>query len=129
MPIGSVKAVELYGEASLMSSVEEIKIFSEDDVLKATTSASSFVKNVQSIALETASYSKTAFEDGAAFFEKLTQAKSVESALQLQSDYAKASCEAFMAQAAKVAGLYANLGKEAFEPVKTVIAKVQGDRS
>jgi hypothetical protein len=113
----------------MTSSLDGIKTYSQEEVSKATTLASSFVKNVQSIASETASYSKTAFEDGAAHFGKLSQAKSVAIAFQLQSDYARASSEAFVAQAAKVAGLYAELGKEAFEPVTTVIAKLQGGKT
>jgi phasin family protein len=108
------------------NSLDEIKGLTQEELEKATASASSFVKNVQAIALETASYSKTAFDDGAAFFEKLSQAKSVESALQLQTEYAKASSEAFVAQAAKIAELYAKLGKEALKPIESVIAKVQG---
>ncbi|SFK40161.1 phasin family protein [Methylocapsa palsarum] len=109
---------------------DDFKISDREELERATASASSFVQsassfvqNIHTIALETASYAKTAFEDGAAYFEKLGQAKSFESALQLQADYARASCEAFVTQAARVAELYARLGEEARKPFETILAK------
>lgn len=113
----------------MTNNVEDFQSFNKEQLEKAATSASSFAKSVQTIACETTSYSKKAVEDGAAFLEKLRQAKSVETAIQLQSEYAKTSCEAFIAQATKVAELYANLGKAAFKPIEEAITKVQSGKN
>ena len=51
--------------------------------------------------------------------------KSLDSAIQLQSDYAKSAYEGFVAQATKFGELYTNLAKEAFKPVEAAVAKVQ----
>ena len=109
----------------MTNNVEDFQKFSKDQISAETTSSSSFVNNLQTIAAETTDYSKKAFEDGAAFLEKLRGVKSVESAIQVQSDYAKASYDAFIAQATKVGELYSKLGKEAFKPAEALIAKVQ----
>jgi hypothetical protein len=93
-----------------------------------TTLSSSFVKSLQAIGAETTDYSKKSFEDGAAFLEKLRGAKSFESAVQIQSEYAKAAYSAFIEQAKKIGEFYSNLSKEAFKPVETAIAKVQGGK-
>jgi hypothetical protein len=57
--------------------------------------------------------------------EKLLGAKSLDDAIQTQSEYAKSAYENFVAQAAKIGELYASLAKQAFKPVENMIAKVQ----
>ena len=54
-----------------------------------TTSSFSLAKGWQTIAGETSEYSKKSFENGSSFFEKLLGAKSFESSIQVQSEYAK----------------------------------------
>jgi hypothetical protein len=112
----------------MANNLNEFQTYSKEQVEAATASSASFVKSLRTIAAETTDYSKKSFEDGAAFLERLRGAKSFESAVQIQSEYAKASYEAFVAQAKKIAELYSNLAKEAFKPVEAVVAKVQGSR-
>jgi hypothetical protein len=57
--------------------------------------------------------------------EKLLGAKSLDSAVQIQTDYAKSSYETLVAQATKFGELYTSLAKEAFKPVEAVVAKAQ----
>jgi hypothetical protein len=94
-----------------------------------TDAAFQFLQKFRTIATGTIDYSKQSLSDSAAFFEKLSGAKSIDTALKIQSDYAKESYEAFMAQARKVGSLYSDLGKEAFKPIAAVNAKVQSDRN
>jgi hypothetical protein len=95
----------------------------------ATDAAFPFVQKFRTLTTETINYSRKSFEDSTAFFEKLSGAKSIDTALKIQSDYAKESYEAFMEQAKKVGSLYSDLGKEAFKPIAAVTAKVQNDRN
>jgi phasin family protein len=114
--------------AYMANSLNEFQTYSKEEAETVTTSSASFVKSLQTISSETTEYSKKSFEDGAAFLEKLLSAKSLESAIQIQSEYAKAVYEAFVAQSKKIAELYANLAKEAFKPVETLVAKVQSSK-
>lgn len=50
-------------------------------------------KGVQAIALEATEYTKKSIELGTAAFEKLTSAKSLEAAMEIQSSYAKSAYE------------------------------------
>ena len=61
-----------------------------------------------------------------AVVEKLLGAKSVETAIQIQTDYAKSAYEGFVAQATKINEMYVKLASEAFKPVETALAAVQG---
>ena len=53
---------------------------------------------------------------GTAALEKLLGAKSLEAAIQIQSDYAKQSYEGFVAQSSKVSDLFAKFASEAMKP-------------
>jgi hypothetical protein len=90
-----------------------------------TTASSSLAKGWQAIAAESSEYSKKSFENGSAFFEKLRGAKSFESAIQIQSEYAKTFFEGLIGYVTKTSELYSNLAKEAFKPIETAITKVQ----
>ena len=81
-------------------------------------------KSSQAIAVEVADYSKKAFEDGTAAFEKLLGAKSIEKVIEVQQVYLKDAYEGFVAQAAKFGELYADLAKETYKPYESYLAKV-----
>lgn len=82
-------------------------------------------KGAQAIAVEVADFSKKSFEDSSATLEKLVGAKSLEKAVEIQSDYLKSAYEGFVAQSSKLGELYANLAKEAFKPVEGLYSKAQ----
>lgn len=92
-----------------------------DTMLK---SYSSMAKGFQTLATEASDYSKKTYDDGAVLFEKLAGAKSFEKAFEIQSDFAKSSYEAFVAQATKMGEIYADIAKEAYKPYETAASKV-----
>ena len=51
--------------------------------------------------------------------------RSVESAVQIQTEYAKQAYEGFVAQATKVSELCARVASDAFKPVTTAYANLQ----
>jgi len=104
---------------------EEFQKMGTEQFEAATSVAASLAKALQTIAAETADYSKRSLEDNSAYLEKLLAAKSLDSAMQIQSEYAKSAYESFVAQATKIGELYTSLAKEAFKPVESVISKVQ----
>ncbi len=83
-------------------------------------------KGVQAIAVEVADYSRKAFEAGSATIEKLAGVKTLDKALEIQTDFAKQAYETYVAHATKVGELVTDLAKEAAKPFEGVIAKVQG---
>src|SRR5208337_2685718 len=90
-----------------------------------TATSSSLAKGWQTIAAESSEYSKKSFENGSAFLEKLLGAKSLENAIQIQSEYAKTFLEELVGYVTKTGELYSDLAKEAFKPIETAITKVQ----
>jgi len=103
---------------------EDFQNFSKQQVEVATAYVSTLTKSMQEIAAETADYSKHAMTTGAEAVEKLLGAKSVETAVQIQTDYAKSAYEGFVAKATKINEIFAKLAAEAVKPAQTAFAKV-----
>lgn len=88
------------------------------------TSFAALSTHLQTISSEAAEYSKKAFEDGSAVAEKLVSAKSLDTALEIQTDYVKQAYQSFVAQATRMSELYAEIAKDAYKPYESVVAKV-----
>ena len=56
--------------------------------------------------------------------EKLVSAKSLDTALEIQTDYVKQAYQSFVAQATRMSELYAEIAKDAYKPYESVVAKV-----
>ena len=86
----------------------------------------SFTTTLQAIFTEGADYTKKSVESRLAFGEKLLGAKSFETVIQIQTEYAKTAYADFVAQATKMGELHSNLAKAAFKPAEQAIAAMQG---
>jgi len=106
-----------------MKSFEDVQKFGKDHADATMKSWGALTKSVQAIAVEMADYSKKAFEDGAAATEKLMGAKSLETAVEVQSDYFKTAYEAFVSQTAKLGELYSDLAQEAYKPFESYVSR------
>jgi hypothetical protein len=109
----------------MVKNFEDLQQVSKENVDLAMKSMGTLTKGSQAIAVEVADYSKKAFEDGTAAIEKLFGVKSVEKAIELQTEYAKTAYEGFVAKATKIGELYADLAKETYKPFETIMAKAK----
>jgi hypothetical protein len=108
-----------------MGNFEVFQKFGKDQLEAASSAATSVARGLQTIAAEATDYSKKSIEANSAYFEKLLGAKSLDNAVEVQSEYAKSAYEGFVAQATKIGDLYTTLAKDAFKPVESAIAKVK----
>ena len=104
---------------------DDMQKFSKDSMDMAMTSLGAWSKSAQAIATEMADYSKKSVEGSAAAWEKLLGAKTVEKAMEVQSEYLKSSYEDFVAEATKLGELYVDLAKEAYKPFEGAFAKMK----
>ena len=107
----------------MLKNFDDVQKYGKDN-MDATMKAWGHVsKSVQAIAAEAADYSKKSFEEGSAAMEKLLGAKSLDKAMEVQSDYFKTSYEHFVAQATKVGELYAGMAQEAYKSFEATMGK------
>ena len=108
----------------MLKNFEDFQKLGKDNVDVALKQFGTVSKGWQAIATEFADYSKKSFEDGSAALEKLFGAKTLEKAIEVQSDYVKTAYEGFVAEATKFGELYTDLAKESYKPLEGVLAKV-----
>ena len=75
------------------------------------------------ITQEITEYGKRTLQQSAAICEKLTDSKTIEATLDVQSDHAKATLDDFFAQSKRMSELYQTLAKEAAKSLTAVLAK------
>ncbi len=107
----------------MIKNFDDVQKMSKDNVDATMKSFGALSKASQAIATEFADYSKKSFEDGTKVMEKLLGAKSLDKAMEIQTDYAKTAYEGFVAQATKMGELYADLAKETYKPFESYMAK------
>jgi len=108
---------------SLMFKLEDIQNYGKDQFETAVAHASSLQNGLSAIAAAYGDYGKKSYEDTKSFVEKLSGVKSLDKALEAQSEYARAAYETFVADAQKIAGLYGDVARQSFKPLEGVVAK------
>ncbi len=112
----------------MFENFETIQKLNKDNADVALKSFGAVSKGVQAIAIEFADYSKKSFENGTSAFEKLAGVKSLDKAIEVQTDYFKTAYEGFVAEATKIGELYADLAKETYKPLEGAISKINSGK-
>jgi hypothetical protein len=107
----------------MLKGFEEFQKVGKDGFDAAVKSFGEMNKGFQAIAAEVTDYSKKAFEDSTRCFEQLIGAKSVEQAVEIQSQYAKKAYDTYIAEMSKIGEMYAGLARDAYKPVETAFPK------
>jgi phasin family protein len=110
---------------TMLKNFDEFQKFGSDGMDVVLKQFGVVSKGVQAIASEVADYSKQSFETTAAAAEKLFGAKSLETAIEVQSDFLKTAYEGFVARSGKFGELYADLAKETYKPLEGYFAKAK----
>ncbi len=105
----------------MMNNFQDFQKIGQTNVDSALKFFGDWNKGWQAIAAEMTDYSKRAFEDSTATFEKLASAKSLEQAFEIQSSFAKRAYEDYMQQLTKIGGMYSSLAKDAYKPVEKAL--------
>ena len=78
----------------------------------------------QEIASQIADYSKRSFEQGTRTMENLLCARSLDKAVEVQTEYARVAYESYVSHATKLGHLYADLAREAFKSYQDFASKL-----
>jgi hypothetical protein len=109
----------------MVKNFEDLQTVGKENVDATLKSFGALSKSGQAIAIELADYSKKAFQDGSAALEKLFGVKSLDKAIEVQTEYAKTAYEGFVAEATKLSGLYTDLAKETYKPFEGMFARAK----
>ena len=79
--------------------------------------------SLQTIANAYSDCTKRSFDDIRSYVERLTGARSLDKAIEIQNEFAKRSFQSFMSDSQKIFGLYGELAKQTFKPFAGFVAK------
>lgn len=108
---------------------EAAQKFGKDGMDAMLRSFGTLSKASQAIAVEATDFAKQSFELGTATLEKLAGVRSLDKAVEIQTEYMKTSYERAVAQSQKMAELYQNLAKEMAKPFEGMVAQAQQQAS
>ena len=80
-------------------------------------------KGFQTLAAEMTEYSKKTFDEGIRAWEQLLSARSLDQAIQIQSQYAKNAYDGYVAQMTKLGEMYAQAMRNAYTPAEKAAAR------
>ena len=106
-----------------MVKVEEIQQYGKQHFDTVVASAASVQNGLQAIASAYGDYTKKSFEDTRSYVEKLSGVKSLDKALEVQTEFAKSAYETFVTESQKIAGLYTDLAKQTYKPLEGLVAR------
>jgi hypothetical protein len=106
-----------------MIKLEDIQQYGKEHLDTVVASATTVQTGLQAIANAYGDYTKKSFDEARSFAEKLSGAKSLDKALEVQTEFAKSAYGTFVTESQKIAGLYNDLAKQAYKPVEGLVAK------
>ena len=77
----------------------------------------------QAIASAYGDYTKRSFEETRCFVEKLSGARSLDKAIEIQTEFAKQAYETFVTESQKIRELYSGLAKQSFKPFEGFVTR------
>ena len=101
-----------------------LSLDSSEQIEADDASMNSMPVGIHAIATAYSDYTKKSFEDTRTFVEKLSGAKSVDKAIEIQTEFAKSAFETFMAESQKIGALYRDLATESYKPFAGFLAKM-----
>jgi hypothetical protein len=89
----------------------------------ARASANSLSIDFQAIAMAYSDYTRKSFEETRTFVEKLSGVRSLDKAIEIQTEYARQAYETFVTESQKIRELYSGLARQSFKPLESLVAK------
>ena len=102
---------------------EEFQKASKDGFETAVRSYGDANKAMQAIVARWTEFSKNAVEDATRAFEQLLAAKSLEQAIEIQSQYAKKAYNAYTAEMTKLGEMYVGMARDTYKPFEQALSK------
>jgi len=107
----------------MTNNLDEMQKLGQSNLDATAKALGSFSETARAIATEMTDYSKKSFKEGTSAIEQLVGAKTLEQAVQIQTEYAKVAYGNFVAQASKIGQLYAQLATDAYRSFESNLGR------
>jgi len=103
--------------SKVFAGFEKMTEFGQENLSAVVEASTITAKAVETVSAENIAFSKKAIEDNNAVFKTLSAAKSPADFMEIQSQFAKTSFDAFIGQATKMTEIFTAASKDAFVPL------------
>lgn len=100
-----------------VAGLTELNAQGKQNLEAVVASAAAAQKGAEVLSQQALAYGKKSWEDGVAAAQSLTQARSVQELVELQTNYAKSAVEAYLSEATKAADVFTASVKDSFKPI------------
>jgi phasin family protein len=83
--------------------------------------------SLQTIANAYSDYTRRSLEETRSFVERLKGARSLDKAMEVQTEFARQACQTFVAESQKIHELHSELARQIFKPLEGFVAKTTRD--
>jgi hypothetical protein len=108
----------------MATGMEDIQKLGKSNVDVALKSAGVVSKAFQQIAAESADYTKKSFDAGAQAFEKMLAVRSLDKAVEVQSEYVRSAYEGYVGQVTRMGEIFADMAKDTYKPYEGLFGKI-----
>lgn len=114
------------GMEKTSASIAEMTAQSKQNLDALTASAAAAQKGAEALSAQALSYGKTSWEHGVAAAQSMSQARSVQELIELQTNFAKSAMETYLAEVTKMTETLTGSVKDSFKPInERVTASVE----
>jgi hypothetical protein len=92
--------------------------------LDTATASANIPGGFQAIATAYGDYTKKSFEDTKSFVEKMSAVRSLDKAIEVQTEFARTAYETFVTESQKIGALYGDLARQSYKPFGGFVAKM-----
>lgn len=107
----------------MLNNFEDFQKLSKTNIDAVTKAFDAVSKGAQAITTEMTDYSKRSYENSSKMFEKLSGVRSLDKAIEVQTEFARSAFEDYTSQVTKLGELYTDLAKASFKPFEVVTSK------
>jgi phasin family protein len=107
----------------MQKAVDDFQKMGKDNYDAIIRSYGEMNKGFQAIVARWAEFSKRSFEDATRAWEQMISAKSIESAMEIQTNYAKSAYDNWMAEMSKIGEMYSSTARDAYKPVEKTMER------
>jgi phasin family protein len=106
--------------------ISELSAQSKQNLEALVASAAAAQKGVETLSAQSAAFTKKSWEDGVAAAQSMSQARSIQELIELQTSWAKSASEAWLAEVTKATDVLTASVKDSFKPInERVTASVE----
>ena len=104
----------------------ELNAHGKQNLEAMVASATAAQKGVETLSAQSVAFTKKSWEDGVAAAQSMTQARSIQELLELQTNWAKSATEAYLAEVTRATDVMTASVKDSFKPInERVTASVE----